>query len=85
MFRITDISGRGVGLTSIAGRTGKFCPVLIGRCSVRSQHASGLATELFAHAWLKCGDIDMVGVEDAIELIPIPKFTLEIRRCAASS
>jgi hypothetical protein len=34
----------------------------------------GSATELSAHAWLTCGDIDVVGVEDATEFTPIAEF-----------
>jgi hypothetical protein len=35
---------------------------------------AGAATELSAHAWLKCGDIDVVGVETAAEFTPIAAF-----------
>ena len=34
----------------------------------------GPAAELSGHAWLKCGDIDVVGVEDATEFTPIAEF-----------
>jgi hypothetical protein len=32
------------------------------------------ATELSAHAWLKCGEIDVVGTEIAAEFTPIAAF-----------
>lgn len=35
---------------------------------------AGHATELSAHAWLKCGEIDVVGVETAAEFTPIAAF-----------
>jgi Transglutaminase-like superfamily len=35
---------------------------------------AGAATQLSAHAWLKCGDIDVVGVETAAEFTPIAAF-----------
>jgi hypothetical protein len=34
----------------------------------------GSATELSAHAWLKCGEIDVVGAEIAAEFTPIAGF-----------
>jgi hypothetical protein len=32
------------------------------------------ATGLSAHAWLKCGDIDVVGAEIAAEFTPVATF-----------
>jgi hypothetical protein len=32
------------------------------------------ATELSAHAWLKCGEVEVVGVESAAEFTPIAVF-----------
>ena len=34
----------------------------------------GSATKLSGHAWLKCGDIDVVGVEDATDFTPMVEF-----------
>jgi len=35
---------------------------------------SGTATELAAHAWLQCGEVDVIGVESAAEFTPIAVF-----------
>jgi hypothetical protein len=35
---------------------------------------AGPATKLSAHAWLKCGELDVVGVEGAAEFTPIAAF-----------
>jgi hypothetical protein len=35
---------------------------------------SGATRELSAHAWLKCGDIDVVGSETAAQFTPIAAF-----------
>lgn len=35
---------------------------------------AGVATELSAHAWLKCGEMDVVGAESAAEFTPIAVF-----------
>jgi hypothetical protein len=35
---------------------------------------AGAAKELSAHAWLRCGEIDIVGVESAAEFTPIAIF-----------
>jgi len=35
---------------------------------------SGLGHQLSAHAWLRCGDIDVVGVEIASEFTPLVAF-----------
>ena len=35
---------------------------------------AGAATELSAHAWLKCGDVNVVGDESAAEFTPLAAF-----------
>ena len=34
----------------------------------------GTARELFAHAWLRCGEIEVVGAENSAEFNPIAAF-----------
>lgn len=34
----------------------------------------GTTRELFAHAWLRCGEIEVVGAEDSAEFSPIAGF-----------
>jgi hypothetical protein len=45
---------------------------------------TGATTELSAHAWLKCGEIDVVGVETSAEYTPIAAFFSHDRRHFAS-
>jgi Transglutaminase-like superfamily len=35
---------------------------------------AGAATDLSAHAWLKCGDVNVIGDESAAEFTPIAAF-----------
>jgi hypothetical protein len=35
---------------------------------------AGALTELSAHAWVKCGDVDVVGGESAAEFTPLASF-----------